>query len=1012
MKLRYPHFISILFCFLLVQAQAQSNKVTNDPDAAFKQAKEMIQQEKYSLAYPLFKYVVDQAAASAIPATVQIEAQYYAIICGLQLNDPSAVVQAVDFINLEHHEPRIEMMCYHLGNYYYRQQDFSSAITYYEQAGIENLNNAEIAQMKFQQGYALFSLQRINEAKPLFDDIRQMQNDKNYAAANYYFGFISLGEKNYNQALAAFKIIEQLPEYSPVISYYIAEVYYYTGKKDEALSYTEAALQRGNQYYDLSMRQLAGHLYFEKGNYIKAKPYLETYISKTAKVSRQDLYELSFCYYDAAQYDKAIQGFKELGGKQDTLAQHSMYLLADSYLKTGNKPGARSAFLFCALNSSNGQQKEVSKFNYGKLSYELGFTDIALNELKEFSTTYPRSFYTNEAKELLVNVLARTNNYNEALTLLESLPVKTDMVNKIYPKVLYGRAMEYINDQQLNKAELLFNKIYTLQYNAEQIPFTNFWKGELAFRNNIYDSSIIYMQRYMQEPVSYGEVSPSNARYTLGYSHLRQLDYTQALNYFEQVSKTISTGSNSVQADAYLRSADCYFMQKKLSTALSMYQNFAATNLPGSDYAYYQKAIIAGASDNANQKLELLQALQQKYPSSALIGDANMEVANTYLTEEKYQQAIAPLNSVIQSKNQEALKPQAYLKLGISYYNLNDNTKALDHFKKLVSSYPASTESDEAVEYVKDIFIEQQQPDAYIAFMKQNGKNVSYNEQDSLTYIAAYNAYKEKQIDNALNGFKYYLSKFPEGRYAADAAYISATVYNQQKAFDAALNYYKLAIEKTASPYAEPATLQTARIYFFEKADYINAEKYFTELKAIAASPENRLESMRGLLRSQYKLNKMSEAVPNAQELLQQKGIATDDKMMANLIIAKDKQAAQNYSDALIGYKAVVALGKSEFAAEARYRIAEINFIQSKFADAENAAFDVISKSGSYDFWITKSYILLGDIYYKQKDYFNAEATLKSVVENATIEALKEEAKSKLDIVIQEKDKNSKIETN
>lgn len=991
---------------------AQSNKVTNDPDAAFKQAKEMIQQEKYSLAYPLFKSLAASPINSSIPATVQIEAQYYAIICGLQLNDPSAVTQAIDFIELEHHEPRIEMMCYHLGNYYYRQHDFSSAITYYEQAGIANLSNAEITQMKFQHGYSLFALQRFNEAKPLFDAIRQIPNDKNFAAANYYYGYIAFGEKNYNQALTAFKTIEQHPDYSSVISYYIAEVYYYTGKKDEALTYTESALQRGNQYYDLSMRQLAGHIYFEKGNYAKAKPYLEQYVSKTPKVSRQDLYELSFCYYDAAQYEKAIQGFKELGGKQDTLAQHSMYLLGDSYLKTGNKPGARSAFLFCALNSSNAQQKEVSKFNYGKLSYELGFTDIALNELKEYTAAYPRSYYTNEAKELLVNVLARTNNYNEALTLLESLPAKTDMVNKIYPKVLYGRAVEHINDQQLNKAENLLNKIYTLQYNAEQIPFTNFWKGELAFRNNMYDSAIIYMQRYMQQPVSYGEVTPDNARYTLGYSNLRQQDYTLALNYFEQISNSVSASSNSVQSDAYLRSADCYFMQKKLSTALRMYENFTATNLPGSDYAYYQKAIIAGASDEPQKKLQLLQTLQQKYPSSALIGEANMEVANTYLTEEKYQLAIAPLNAVIQSKNYEALKPQAYLKSGISYYNLNDNTKALDNFKKLVSSYPASAESDEAIGYVKSIFIEQQQPDAYIAFMKQHGKDVSYNEQDSLTYIAAYNAYTNKQTEIALGGFKNYLSKFPDGRYAADAAFISATVYNQRKSFNEALNYYKIVTTKTASQYAEAATLQIARIYYFEQTDYINAEKYFTALKSIAASPDNRLESMRGLLRCQYKLNQISEAVPNAEELLLQKGVATDDKMMAYLIIGKERQQSNAFADALTSYKNVVALGKSEFAAEARYRIAEINYLQAKYADAEKTAFDVISKSGSYDYWITKSYILLGDIYYKQKDYFNAEATLKSVVENATIEALKEEARLKLQTVVQEKEMNSKIETN
>jgi outer membrane protein assembly factor BamD (BamD/ComL family) len=57
-------------------------------------------------------------------------------------------------------------------------------------------------------------------------------------------------------------------------------------------------------------------------------------------------------------------------------------------------------FYFCSLNSSDERQKEVSKFNYAKLSVELGYTDVALSELKSFVATYPNSEYITEAKEL------------------------------------------------------------------------------------------------------------------------------------------------------------------------------------------------------------------------------------------------------------------------------------------------------------------------------------------------------------------------------------------------------------------------------------------------------------------------------------------------------------------------------------------------------------------------------------------------------------------------------------
>ena len=95
-----------------------------------------------------------------------------------------------------------------------------------------------------------------------------------------------------------------------------------------------------------------------------------------------------------------------------------MYLLGDAYLKTGQKANARNAFLFGASNNSNQRQKEIAQFQYAKLSYELGYQDEALNSLNTFVANYPSSEYIAEAKELLVDVLANTNNYKDAQSML------------------------------------------------------------------------------------------------------------------------------------------------------------------------------------------------------------------------------------------------------------------------------------------------------------------------------------------------------------------------------------------------------------------------------------------------------------------------------------------------------------------------------------------------------------------------------------------------------------------
>jgi lipopolysaccharide biosynthesis regulator YciM len=107
-----------------------------------------------------------------------------------------------------------------------------------------------------------------------------------------------------------------------------------------------------------------------------------------------------------------------------------------------------------------------------------------------------------------------------------------------------------------------------------------------------------------------------------------------------------------------------------------------------------------------------------------------------------------------------------------------------------------------------------------------------------------------------------------------------------------------------------------------------------------------------------------------------------------------------------------VQLNKAALAAEARYEIASCWFAVNKLSDAEKAAFETINKSGSYDYWVTKAYILLGDIYFRQKDYFNAKATYQSIINNSINNELKTEAQTKLSKVIDEESKGSKVNTN
>ncbi len=57
-------------------------------------------------------------------------------------------------------------------------------------------------------------------------------------------------------------------------------------------------------YYEKEIEALMGQIYFEKKNFEKALPLLEDYVNNSDKVTKEILYELSYCYYEANQLIK------------------------------------------------------------------------------------------------------------------------------------------------------------------------------------------------------------------------------------------------------------------------------------------------------------------------------------------------------------------------------------------------------------------------------------------------------------------------------------------------------------------------------------------------------------------------------------------------------------------------------------------------------------------------------------------------------------------------------------
>ena len=80
-------------------------------------------------------------------------------------------------------------------------------------------------------------------------------------------------------------------------------------------------------------------------------------------------------------------------------------------------------------------------------------------------------------------------------------------------------------------------------------------------------------------------------------------------------------------------------------------------------------------------------------------------------------------------------------------------------------------------------------------------------------------------------------------------------------------------------------------------------------------------------------------------------------------------------------YEKVATEVKSVEGAESKYRVAEIDYINKDYEQAEKEIFGFADMNTPHQYWMAKAFILLADVYLAREDDFQASATLQSIID-------------------------------
>ena len=301
---------SIILIFSIFCSYAQSTHNVTDIEKKYKEARNFFLKSEYEQAYPILKELTKEYAENSKTnfSYIYDDVNYFYVVCELNLQIGNAENDAINYVNESNNNIRIQELSFHLAHYYYVNQQYEKAVDYFNKAQFNKLSKSDLYNSKYEKAYSLFCLKNFSDAKPLFKELSLIKNEKYFEASNYYYGFIAYADKEYDNAFTAFKLVEQAEDYNQVVPYYIAELLYLQNKKNEALIYCDSVLKSNTQlYYEANMQLLLGQLYFEKENYEKALVCFEAYLKQNQKVSKEIMYDLSYCYYKVNNSKLAIE---------------------------------------------------------------------------------------------------------------------------------------------------------------------------------------------------------------------------------------------------------------------------------------------------------------------------------------------------------------------------------------------------------------------------------------------------------------------------------------------------------------------------------------------------------------------------------------------------------------------------------------------------------------------------------------------------------------------------------
>lgn len=981
-------------------ANGQRAYQTESPDRLFVEGKEMFSLKNYS-------GCIDKLTAykqQSTNADLVQEADYMMVCAAYEQGRPNVAELLKNYLEVYPSSRHADEVAFLIGSAHFGEGEYERAIYWFNQSNIDLLSPDQQEAYCFRLAYALLQQGDQEKARGYFARIEQV--GKRYKeAASYYVAYIDYARGSYPQALQAFNRLKENSTYKEQSLYYITQIYFIQNKYSKVISEGKQLLAAyPNSANNGEVYRMMGNSAYHMGDEAQAIKWLDQYMATTEKPLRGDRYILGVCSYNKGDYAKAVKQLSQTVRANDALSQSASMYLGQSYLKLGQSNNARMSFESAATASFDKQVKEAAMYNYALLVHETGFTGFgeSVRIFEDFLNDFPNSQYADKVNDYLVETYLTTKNYESALRSIQKINQPSHKILEAKQDILFQLGTQAFANAQMEEAIDRFSQAIEMGvYKEEARNEAYFWRGESYYRLNDYRQAISDYRTYLNNTRQRNTDTYALAHYSLGYSYFKEKDYPEALSRFRQYTDLESNRQSASYADAFNRIGDCLFHNRQFAQAEEQYSKAAQILPSAGDYALYQKGFVMGLQKDYQGKISMMDRLISEYPSSSYVDDALFEKGRSYVLLDNNTAAARSFEQLIKQYPESALSRKAGIQLGLIYFNDGRMDQAAAAYKAVIDAYPGSDEAKVALQDLKSVYVEQNNVNAYAAYVNSLGGNVhlEVSEQDSLTYIAAEKLFMRGDNAGARQSLENYLQQYPSGAFSTNAHYYLGAIAFAEKQYAMALPHFEQVMNAGDPKFMEESVARTAEIHYLNKS-YDEAMSYFEKLLLVAETPENKEAAKLGTMRCAEQTGQLAEAVQAATELLKETKLSPEVVREAHYVRAKAYTSLNQEAKALADWKELSKDTRTLQGAEAKYRLAQLYYDQKKDSEATKVLEDFAKNGTPHQYWLARGFILWADIFIRQGDEGQARVYLNSLQNNyqgdAEINAMIEDRLAKL----------------